>query len=134
MNIQEKITASRRQLGQYISRQAPRAKWLNSLAITGGILGTAFAGIPAIGGKSAIAGLHTSWQLMCIGAAVFTLIATIANTLKSNSDIAGRLMKAQTCDAKLEILELLLSEGLIDNKQAIERYGEYMSDCVFLKG
>ena len=133
MNIHEKIISKRKIVSSYLSKQIPKNKLLINTAIVCGIVGTAFAGIPAAGGKPAVDALSTSWQFLCIGASVFTLIATVATTLRNNYDTTSKISKAQICNAKLEMLELLLAEGLIETKQAIERYGEYVADIAFIE-
>lgn len=137
----DKINSKRKQVQDFILRQGPRNKLLINVAIICGIMGTALAGIPAIGGTAAIDGIKSVtqtqlpiWQILCIGAALSTMAATIATSLRSNHDTTNRLTKAQACDAKLEMLELLLTSNQIDMKQAIEKYGEYSAEVAFIRG
>jgi hypothetical protein len=138
--ILQKINAKRNRLQDFILKQEPRNKALINVAIICGIAGTALAGIPAIGGAAAIDGIKTItqpqlpvWQILCIGAALSTMAATIATSLRSNHDTGNKLAKVQVCDAKLELLELLLMNQQIDIKQAIEKYGEYAADVSFIR-
>jgi hypothetical protein len=137
--IIDKISAKRNQVLAFISKQGPKNKWLMNIAIIGGIVGTTLAGIPAIGGTAAIDGIKSVtqpqlpiWQLLCIGAAVSTMAATIATSLRNNFDTANKLSKAQICAAKLEMLDLLVQTKQIELKQAIEKYGEYAAEVAFL--
>src|SRR5687767_11020006 len=125
--LSDKIAAKRNQVQEFISKQGPKNRWLMNVAVIGGIAGTAFAGIPAIGGTAAIEGIKAVtqpqlpvWQFLCIGAAVSTLAATIATSLRNNFDTANKLSKAQICAAKLEMLDLLVRTNQIEMKQAIE--------------
>lgn len=113
---------------------------LINIAVVSGIVGTALAGIPAIGGTDAIDTLKAAtqtalpvWQILCIGAALSTMVATIATSLRSNHDTSGKLTKAQSCSARLEMLELLMLSKQIEMKDAIERYGEYSADVPFIR-
>jgi hypothetical protein len=52
----------RNQVLAFISKQGPKNKWLMNVAIIGGIIGTALAGIPAIAGTAAIDGIKSVTQ------------------------------------------------------------------------
>lgn len=132
MPLEERINAQRQKMLVFIAKAKPRNKWLINLAIVCGVIGTAFAGIPASAGKPAIDALGTTWQFMCIGASLFTLTATVATSLRNNHNLESKLSKAQVCATKLEILELQLMSGHLDDKQAIEKYQEYVADVAFL--
>jgi len=136
----EKIIAKRNSVHSFIVKHEPRNKVLINIAIICGVIGTALAGVPAIGGQGAIDSIKAAaqpplpvWQLICIGASLSTMVATIATTLRSNHDVSNRLAKAQACEAKLEMLELLVTSKQIETKQAIEKYGEYCSDIGFIR-
>ncbi len=135
-----KINSKRKRVHDFIERHEPRNRMLINVAIICGIVGTALAGIPAIGGNGAINGIKAVaqtqlpiWQIICIGAAVSTMVATIATSLRNNHDITNKLSKAQVCEAKLEMLELLLLSNQIDLKQAVEKYGEYSAEVAFIR-
>jgi len=137
--IIDKISSKRKSVQNFILRQEPRNRLLINVAIICGIAGTALAGIPAIGGTAAIDGIKSVtqpqlpvWQILCIAAAVFTATATIATSLRNNHDITHKVSKAQVCEAKLEMLELLIETKQIELKQAIEKYGEYSSEVAFI--
>ncbi|WP_276373411.1 hypothetical protein [Chryseolinea sp. H1M3-3] len=136
----QKIVAKRNVVHAYVVKHEPKNKLLVNVAIICGIAGTALAGIPAVGGSAAIDGIKAVtqpqlpiWQILCIGAALSTMAATIATSLRSNHDTSNKLAKAQVCEAKLEILELLLTNNQIEIKEAIERYGDYTSEVAFIK-
>jgi arginine exporter protein ArgO len=134
-----KIIAKREQVQHFISKQGPRNRRMLNIAIVCGILGTGLAGIPAIGGQETIDTLKAAtnpgipvWQILCIGAALSTMAATLATTVMTNHDSANKLSKAQVSKAKLEMLELLIKSDQIEQKQAIEKYGEYAADVAFI--
>ena len=139
-DLLQKIISKRDRIHAFVVKHEPRNKVLINVAIICGIAGTALAGIPAIGGNAAIEGIKSVtqpglpiWQLLCIGASVSTLAATIATSLRSNHDISNRLAKAQACEAKLEMLELMVSNQQIELNKAIEKYGEYSADVAFIR-
>ena len=139
-DLLQKIITKRNKVHAFVVKHEPRNKILINTAIICGVLGTGLAGIPAIGGASAIDSIKAAtqpnlpvWQLLCIGAALSTMVATIATTLRSNHDTSNRLAKAQACEAKLEMLELLLTSHQIETKQANEKYAEYSADVGFIR-
>lgn len=134
-----KVNVKRELVLAYIQKHEPRNKLLINIAIICGIMGTALAGIPAIGGTTAIDGIKSVtqtqlpiWQILCIGASLSTMAATIATSFRSNHDTGNKIAKAQVCKAKLEMLELLLSNNQISMKEAIEKYGEYAAEVSFV--
>lgn len=139
-DLLQKIVAKRNSVHSFIVKHEPRNRILINVAIICGVLGTALAGIPAIGGQGAIDSIKAAtqpalpvWQLLCVGASLSTMAATIATTLRSNHDISNKLAKAQACEAKLEMLELLIANSQIETRQAIEKYGEYAADVAFIR-
>lgn len=136
----KKIGAKRSKVRAFTAKHGPKNKRLLNVSIFCGVVGTALAGIPAIGGNAAIDTIKNAtqpglpvWQFLCIGAALMTMAATIATSMRSNHDTGNKLAKAQVCDAKLEMLELLLLNNQIDSKQAIEKYGEYSTEVAFIE-
>ncbi len=136
----QKIVTKRNVVHAFVVKNEPKNRLLMNLAIICGIAGTALAGIPAVGGSAAIDGIKAVtqpqlpvWQILCIGAALSTMVATVATSLRSNHDTSNKLAKAQVCEAKLEILELLLMNNQIETKEAIEKYGEYTSEVAFIR-
>ena len=136
----QKIMAKRNLVHSFVEKHEPRNRLLINVAIICGIAGTALAGIPAIGGTAAIDSIKAAaqpqlpvWQILCIGAALATMAATVATSLRSNHDTGNKLAKAQACEAKLEMLELLLLSSQIDTKHAIEKYGEYSAEVAFIR-
>src|SRR5688500_11063884 len=136
----EKIISKRNIVHAFIVKHERRNKVLINVAIICGVVGTALAGIPAIGGQGALDSIKAAahpplqfCQILRIGASVATMVATRATTLRSNHDVSSRLAKAQACEAKLEMLELLVTSKQIDTKQAMEKYGEYCADIGFIR-
>ena len=138
-DLLNKVRNRRIGLQRYIRTEEPKNKRLLNIAIVCGILATLLTGIPALGGEKAIKQIKSQtnpvipvWQIMCIGASVCTSIATAATSYKNSHDTSNKIAKAQVCDSKLEMLELLLETRQIENKQAIEKYGEYVSEVSFV--
>ena len=136
----QKIISKRNVVHAFIVKHEPRNTLLINVAIIFGVIGTALAGVPALGGQGAIDSIKAAtqpplpvWQLICIGASLSTMAATIATTLRSNHDISNKLARAQACETKLEMLELLVTNNQIETKDAIEKYGEYCADIGFIR-
>ncbi len=138
-DLLDKIRNRRLNLQRYIQKEEPKNKLLINVAIICSILATVLTGIPALGGEKAINKIDSQtnaaipvWQIMCIGASVCTAIATAATTYKNSYDTSHKIAKAQVCDSKLDMLEILLITRQIENKQAIEKYGDYVSEVAFI--
>ena len=138
-NILNKVKEKRSLLKRYIFRQKPINRWLVNITIICGIFAATMTGIPAVGGEGAIKAIKSEtdfsipvWQVLCIGATLCSIAATSATAVKNGFDTSNNLAKAQTCDARLEILELLLETDQIEQKEAIQKYGDYTAEITFL--
>lgn len=130
--ILEQIRAKRRNLASYVTITEPRGVRLNNLSIICGSIATVLTAGPAIGGQTLTdalggPGSSWSWRLLCAGAAVSSLIATVATNIYKSREISSRLAKANACDAKLEILEIGIDLRKITDDEALSRYSECIS-------
>ena len=94
-----------------------------------------------MGGKSftawlsGIFGLSSpSWQILCGAAAISSLVATVALQLLKSHRLEENVAQAQICSAKLDILELGLASGQLDEKQALTEYIRCVEGMAFLQG
>jgi MFS family permease len=134
-----RITRKRSQLEAFIARAVPRKKRLLNLTLVAGTLAAALTAAPAAGGQSFTAwltrtfGLESpSWQILCGVASICSVTATVATQLLKSQNVEEQVTKAQSCRAKLEVLEIGLSTGEIDNSRATSEYMRCVEEAAFL--
>jgi len=134
-----RISQKRTQLETFLSAARPRKRRLLNTTIVGGSLAAALTAAPALGGQSFTAWLtgalglaSPSWRLLCAAASVCSLTATIATQLLKSNNIEENVTRAQGCRAKLEVLEVGLTMGQIDARQATSEYLKCVEDAAFL--
>ena len=134
-----RIRQKRSQLETFLSAARPRKRRLLNTTIVGGSLAAALTAAPAVGGQSFTAWLtgalglaSPSWRLLCAAASVCSVTATIATQLLKSNNIEEHVTRAQGCRAKLEVLEVGLTMGQIDTRQATSEYLKCVEDAAFL--
>ena len=134
-----RIRQKRTQLETFLSAARPRKRRLLNTTIVGGSLAAALTAAPALGGQSFTAWLtgalglaSPSWRLLCAAASVCSVTATIATQLLKSNNIEEHVTRAQGCRAKLEVLEVGLTMGQIDARQATSEYLKCVEDAAFL--
>ena len=134
-----RIRQKRTQLETFLSAARPRKRRLLNTTIVGGSLATALTAAPALGGQSFTAWLtgalglaSPSWRLLCAVASVCSVTATIATQLLKSNNIEEHVTRAQGCRAKLEVLEVGLTMGQIDTRQATSEFLKCVEDAAFL--
>jgi hypothetical protein len=107
-----RMQEKRNEVVKFIHATDRRSRRLTNIAIICGAVAAALTAGPALGGKSANAWLSEvfgtelpAWQLLCFGAMVCSVAATIATNLSKSHEVSSKLMLAQTCNAKLEGLQ-----------------------------
>lgn len=120
----------------------PRPPFLVRLvntAIVSSALAAALTVGPAFGGQTLTAWLTGTlgftapvWQLLCLGATICSVSAAIATNMSKSHEIASRILRAQTCDVKLEGLETLLEMDQIDMAKASSLYTQYLPEISFI--
>ena len=117
----------------------PRKRRLLNITIFGGTLAAAFTAGPAAGGASFTAWLTStfgltspSWQLLCGAAAACSVAATVSTQLLKSQNIEENVARAQSCRAKLEVLEVGLTTGHIDTSQATSEFIRCVEEVSFL--
>jgi len=135
-----RIRQKRTQLETFLSAARPRKRRLLNTTIVGGSLAAALTAAPALGGQSFTAWLtgalglaSPSWRLLCAAASVCSVTATIATQLLKSNNIEEHVTRAQGCRAKLEVLEVGLTTGHIDARQATSEYLKCVEDAAFLE-
>ncbi|HEV8348481.1 MAG TPA: hypothetical protein VGQ16_18020 [Vicinamibacterales bacterium] len=136
-----RISQQRAQVDAFLAAAVPRKRRLLNTTIIGGSLAAALTAGPAVGGQSftawltAALGLSSpSWRLLCGGAAVCSVMATVATQLLKSDNVEQNVTRAQGARAKLEVLELGLKIGHLDERQALAEYLKCVEETAFLVG
>lgn len=125
----EQIASKRKQVEGFLAAATPRKRRLVNLAIIAGTLAAALTTGPALGGATFTAWLTKSlglsspaWQLLCGGAAICSVSATVATQLLKSQNVEEHVARAQSCRAKLDVLEIGLKTAQIDVPRATSEY------------
>ena len=139
-DLVSRIRHKRAQLEAFLSAARPRKRRLLNMTIVGGSLAAALTAGPAIGGQSFTAWLtgalglaSPSWRVLCAAASICSVMATVATQLLKSHNIEEHVTRAQGCRAKLEVLEVGLTLGQIDVRQATTEYLKCVEDAAFLE-
>jgi hypothetical protein len=139
--IAARIREKRSQLDRFLSRARPRKRRLINITILAGSVAAALTAGPALGGQSFTAWLtmslgltSPSWRLLCGAASICSVMATVATQLLKSHNIEEHVTRAQGCRAKLEVLEVGLTTGQIDMRQATVEYLRCVEEAAFLEG
>jgi hypothetical protein len=134
-----RIRQKRQQVEIFVGGALPRKRRLLNITIFGGTLAAAFTAGPAAGGASFTAWLTStfgltspSWQLLCGAAAACSVAATVSTQLLKSQNIEEHVARAQSCRAKLEVLEVGLTTGHIDTTQATSEFIRCVEEVSFL--
>lgn len=135
------IARKRQQVEAFVASAVPRKRRLQNLTIVGGTLAAALTAAPAMGGQTftawltGVLGLSSpSWRLLCGVAAMCSVLATLATQLLKSNNLEERLTRAQSCRAKLEVLELGIATGHLNAAQATTEFMRCAEDAAFLDG
>jgi MFS family permease len=135
-----RIQNKRTLVDAFVATALPRKRRLLNVTIFGGTLAAALTAGPAAGGASFTAWLTAtlgltspSWQLLCGAAAVCSVAATVSTQLLKSQNIEEQVARAQSCRAKLEVLELGLSLGHLDTKGATVEFLRCVEEVSFLE-
>lgn len=138
-SLLDQVRAKRLSLERFLAQKQPRKRRLLNTTIIGGALAAALTAGPAVGGPSFTTWLtmtlslsSPSWRLLCAAASVCSIAATVATQLLKSQQIEEHVTRAQGCRAKLEMLEVGLTTGTIDQKQAAAEYLRCVEESAFL--
>jgi hypothetical protein len=74
-----------------------------------------------------------SWRILCAAASICSVMATVATQLLKSHNVEEHVARAQGCRAKLEVLEIGLTVGQLDIRQATTEYLKCVEDAAFLE-
>jgi len=133
------VRTKRAEVDRFLSRAVPQRRRLLNTTIVGGTVAAALTAAPAVGGQTFTKWLTVSfdltapaWQLLCGAAAVSSIAATVATQVLKSNNVDEHVARAQTCRARLEVLEVGLSTGRIDRSQATTDYMKCVEDVAFI--
>ena len=136
-----RIHQQRAQVDRFLAAAVPKKRRLLNTTIFGGSLAAALTAGPAVGGASFTAWLtgtlgltSPSWRLLCGGATICSVLATVATQLLKSDNIEQNVIRAQGARAKLEVLEIGLTIGQLDERQALTEYLKCVEETAFLAG
>jgi MFS family permease len=136
-----RISQQRAKVDAFLAAAVPRKRRLLNTTIIGGSFAAALTAGPAVGGQSFTAWLTAalgltspSWRLLCGGAAVCSIMATVATQLLKSDNVEQNVTRAQGARAKLEVVELGLKIGQLDERQALAEYLKCVEETAFMIG
>ena len=139
-DLRTRIAQKRAQLDAFVARMLPRKRRLLNLTLFAGTLAAALTAGPAAGGATFTAWLtktlgltSPAWQLLCGGAALCSLTATVATQMLKSQHIEEHVARAQSCRAKLEALEVGLSTGELDQSRVAGEFIRCVEEASFLE-
>ena len=134
-----RIQVKRRQVDVFVKSALPRKRRLLNVTIIGGTLAAAFTAGPAAGGApftswltSAFGLTSPAWQVLCGAAAACSVAATVSTQLLKSQHIEEHVARAQSCRAKLEVLEIGLTTGQLESAQATTEFIRCVEEVSFL--
>jgi hypothetical protein len=140
-DVLTRIQDKRRQVEAFVTAAVPRKRRLLNVTILGGTLAAAFTAGPAAGGASFTSWLtmtfgltSPAWQILCGAAAACSVAATVSTQLLKSQHIEEHVARAQSCRAKLEVLEVGLTTGHIDTNQVTSEFIRCVEEVSFLDG
>jgi hypothetical protein len=138
-NLLAQVRAKRTEVERFLAAAVPRRRRLLNTTIVGGTVATALTAAPAVGGQGFTKWLTTAfsltspaWQLLCGAAAVSSIAATVATQLLKSQNVEEQVARAQSCRAKLEVLEAGLKTGRVDPGQAANDYMRCVEEVAFI--
>jgi hypothetical protein len=133
------IRQKRGRIDAYLSAARPRRERLLNTTIIGGTLAAALTAGPAVGGQgftswltAALGLMSPSWRVLCGLATVCSVLATLATQLLKSHNVEEHVVRAQSCRAKLEVLEVGVTLGHIDPPHATTEYLKCVEEAALL--
>ena len=112
------VERRRIEIGDYLDRMQARQRRALNVAIVAGACASVLTASAAIGGQRLANWLTLSfglsspaWQILCAVATVCSLAAAISTQLLKSHNVDERIARAQTANAKLDIIRFGLATG-----------------------
>jgi hypothetical protein len=134
------VRTKRAEVERFLSRALPQRRRLLNTTILGGTVAAALTAAPAVGGQAftkwlaaAFSLTSPAWQLLCGAATVSSIAATVATQVLKSNNVDEHVARAQTCRARLEVLDVGLSTGRLEPAQAATEYMKCVEDVAFIE-
>jgi hypothetical protein len=130
------IAHRRVSIDEWLRVNRPRSSRLSTVSIISSALAAVFVAGPALGGEQFTGGaadalsLDTGapvWRFLCVLGLIASVVAAIATNLHKSQDLAARITAAESCDADLEGLQMLLRFGRISTEEAVDLCRGYLA-------
>ncbi len=137
----QKIKARRTDLNAFVTATEPRGARLTNVSIVCTAVASILTAGPALGGTTFTEGVQkmlgiasdaSVWRVLCFGALILTVVATVATNLYKSGDMSERIAKAQASSALLAGLETSIEFGQLPTPEAIKLYQQYLADVPFV--
>ena len=116
------IQRTRDQVAKYLGQARTRQRRLLNVAI-----------VAALAGAPAVVGVQPSvWRILCILAAVCSLVAAVVTQLQKSNSVGENVSRAETVRARLEVLNIGLISGNLSQEQAATEYAACVEQSSFI--
>jgi hypothetical protein len=139
IDLADRINRKHREIDSYLAKIARQRRWLFNATIIGGTSAATLTAAPALGGKpladwmtDAFSLSSPAWQILCGLATVCSVTGTLASQFLRSYNIEERIAQAQAVRARLEILNLGITAGHLDQSQAFHEYFQCILDATFV--
>lgn len=137
--LSRRVRAKRDDVDAYVATVSTRRDRLMYVTVVCGSVATALTASPALGGETFTAWLtatlqlnNPAWRLLCLGAMVCSLAATIATQLSRSRNDDATLTAAQRARCALDALEVTITLGQVNLGDATDRYLQCLEDLPFI--
>ncbi len=137
----QKIKTRRADISAFVNTAEPRGERLTNLSIICTAVASILTAGPALGGTTFTEGVQrmlgiasdaSVWRVLCFGALILTVVATVATNLYKSGDMSTRIAKAQASSALLAGLETSIEFGQLPVQDAVKLNQQYLADVPFV--
>ena len=136
------VQAKRAEVEKYLRAVRARRHRLVTLTIVAAAIATLLTSWAAVGGKRLVGQLNEtfelssafqSWQILCLLAAVCSLVAAVATQLHTSKNYEEHITRAQEGKATLEMLEAAIALNHLDQHEATSKYLKIIENTSFIE-
>jgi hypothetical protein len=138
------VQAKRAEVEQYLRAVRARRHRLVTVTIVAAAIATLLTSWAAVGGKRLVRELNDtlelssasafqSWQILCLLAAVCSLVAAVATQLHTSKNYEEHITRAQESKATLEMLEAAIALNHLNQQEATSQYLKVIENTSFIE-
>ena len=135
------VQAKRAEVEQYLRAVRARRHRLVTVTIVAAAIATLLTSWAAVGGKRLVGQLNDtlelsafqSWQILCLLAAVCSLVAAVATQLHTSKNYEQHIARAQEGKATLEMLEAAIALNHLNQHEATSKYLKIIENTSFIE-